>query len=883
MIRRDPSLESRVQHATPMMRQYYKAKESHPDAILFFRMGDFYEMFFEDAQRASELLGITLTARSKDKSGDKIPMAGIPVKSVDNYVRRLLEAGQRVAICEQLEDAQQAKGIVERGVVKVVTPGTFVDENVLDDRRALHLTAVVQEEDTLGLAWVDLSTGKFYVEDLVDPSRWEDAILRIDPAECVYPEGTPLDNAGPIGQIRDSHPQCALTPFPEWHFERETGRERLLAHFGTQSLEGFGCEHLGPAIRAAGALVHYLRETQRQALPHLMRLQAVTSHHTLRLDAATHRALELLEVARTGERRGSLLGFLDRTRTAMGARMLREWLCAPLVDRTSILERQQAVSRLVESPEIREEIRKTLRQVRDIERLASRLPLGRVNGRDLRALALSLETLPTLASKLEGFETPILTQLRQELLEPSLPELGSRLLEALVEEPPLTIKEGGLLRDGYEPELDELRVIGAEGVDWIAKFQRDEAERTGISTLKVGYNRVFGYYLEVTHTHRDKIPAEYVRKQTLKNAERYITETLKEYENKVLGAKERAVQLETELFQSLKEDVQSHLALLQGAADALARLDVLGSLAEVAEREGHVVPELSEDPVLEIEQGCHPVLAAGAGRADFTPNDVHLGGDQPRLAVITGPNMAGKSTYIRQAALLTILAQMGTYVPAGRAKIGIADRIFTRVGAADDLSRGQSTFMVEMTETANILNNATDRSLVILDEVGRGTSTLDGVSLAWAITEYLVERTAARALFATHYHELTELAERFPERVQNLNVAVKEWKDQIVFLHQIVPGGTDRSYGIHVARLAGLPRDALERAKEILAHLEQDHRANGAIPDSQPIPMGDGPRQLDLFGNAYEALDRRLREVPVDGTTPLEALQLLSELKKLLP
>lgn len=881
MIRPNSKVDA-AENATPMMRQYYRAKEDHPEAILFFRMGDFYEMFFDDAQKAADLLGITLTARSKDRSGEKIPMAGVPVKSVDNYVRRLLAAGQRVAICEQLEDAQQAKGIVERGVVKVITPGTFVDENALDDRRALHLAAVVQEEETLGLAWVDLSTGKFYVEDLDDPSRWEDALLRVDPAECVFPEGTRVESSPSLGQIRETRPQCALTPFPEWHFERETGRERLLAHFGTQSLEGFGCEHLGPAIRAAGALVHYLRETQRQALPHLLRLQPVRSSRTLRLDAATHRALELLEVARTGERRGSLLGFLDRTRTAMGARMLREWLCAPLTDRESILQRQQAIARLIEDPEAREEVRQSLRQVRDIERLASRLPLGRVNGRDLRALALSLVTLPALATRLGSFETPELAMLRQDLSDAELPALGERILEALVEEPPLTIKEGGIFRDGYEPDLDELRTIGAEGVDWIAKFQREESERTGIPTLKVGYNRVFGYYLEVTNAHREKIPAEYARKQTLKNAERYVTEKLKEYENKVLGAKERAIQLETDLFQKLKEEVQSHLARLQATADSLARLDVVTTLATIAEAEGHVAPEIVDESVLDIEQGCHPVLAGGPGRAEFTPNDVALGGDRAALAIITGPNMAGKSTYIRQAALLTILAQMGTFVPATRARIGIADRIFTRVGAADDLSRGQSTFMVEMTETANILNNATERSLVILDEVGRGTSTLDGVSLAWAIAEYLVDRTGARTLFATHYHELTELAERFPERVQNLNVAVKEWKDQIVFLHQIVPGGTDRSYGIHVARLAGLPRDALERAKEILAHLEEDHRAADSIPSATPPPLAS-TQQLDLFGNAYDALDRRLREIAIDSTTPLDALNALAELKKLLP
>jgi len=859
-----------------MMRQYLRAKEQHPHEIVLFRMGDFYEMFFEDARASAALLGITLTSRSREKSGEPIPMAGVPVRSVDHYIRRLLRAGRRVAICEQVEEAKDAQGIVDRAVVRVVTPGTFVDEGTLDGHQPLHLASIVVRAAGIGLAWVDVSTGRFHAEDLPPGDAFAELLLAVAPAECVHPDGRPIAEVAPLAWLALHRPECALTPYPEWHFDPGTGRERLLAHFGTRTLEGFGCEHLGPGLEAAGALIHYLGETQRQALPHIARLATGAGANRLGLDAATHRALDLIAVARTGERRGSLLDHLDRTRTAMGARLLREWVTAPLAARDGILRRQDGVADLIGAPEALSGLREALGPVRDIERLISRLTMGRANGRDLRALEASLRAIPAVRRALEGLEAAVLVEAIAGIETEPLAEIAERIDRAIVPEPPLAVKEGGLIRDGYEPELDELRSISREGVDWIARFQAAEVARTGIPSLKVGYNRVFGYYIEVTNAHVDRIPDDYTRKQTLKNAERYVTPSLVEQQDRVLGAKDRAMALEFELFQTFRDDLLRELARLQRAAASLAAIDALASLAAVADEEGYVRPEIAEEPLLEIEEGRHPVLSAGAGRAAFTPNDVSIGGTHGTLAVITGPNMAGKSTYIRQAALIVLLAQIGSFVPAARARVGIADRIFTRVGAADDITRGQSTFMVEMTETANILNNATSRSLVILDEVGRGTSTLDGVSLAWAIGEHLVAPIGARTLFATHYHELTELAERHAGRVRNLNVAVREWRDEIVFLHKIVPGGTDKAYGIHVARLAGIPAAVLERAREILGHLEEQHLGGRGAPGTIPARAERAAAvvQLPLFApkRAEGEVIRELEALDPDRLTPLEAL-----------
>ena len=870
---------------TPMMRQYHAAKLEHPDEILFFRMGDFYEMFFGDARLASELLGITLTSRSKDRGGEKIPMAGVPVKSAETYIQRLVEAGHRVAICDQIEDPRLAKGIVDRAVVRVVTPGTFIAENGLDEHIPMHLAALrPTNQGPVGIAWVDLSTGRFHCDEL-KPGEGMETLLAVAPRELLLPEGYSVQGDHHIEWLQAHFPSCVITRWPEWHFEPEPAREKLLAHFSTSTLDGFGIEHLRCGLAASGALLEYLRQTQRQALPHITALRAGSSGRRLMLDVTSHRALDLLEVARTGERRGSLLDLLDCTRTAMGARLLREWLQAPLMEKEPILARQAAVAALVRDDLVRDRICDGLRQVRDIERLSSRLPLGRVHGRDLRALSVSLRAVEILKQVLADVEPHRFAELDQDLDGDGLRAIADRIEETIVDEPPLSITEGGMIRDGYDPTLDELRAVSRDGVSWIASFQAQEQQRTGISTLKVGYNRVFGYYIEVTHAQRDRVPEDYSRKQTLKNAERYITPALKEMEQKVLGSRERADALEGEIFQSLREELTASISMLQVAAAAIAEVDVLISLATVARQEQWSAPELVEEPILEVEAGFHPVVGAGSARADFTANDLELGGESGTLAVITGPNMAGKSTYIRQAALISILAQMGSFVPAVKARLGIADRIFTRVGAADDLIHGQSTFMVEMVETARILHNATERSLIILDEVGRGTSTHDGISLAWAIAEDLVHRVKARTLFATHYHELVALAEEMPDQVRNLNVEVKEWRDEIVFLHRIVSGSADKSYGIHVARLAGIPAAVLDRARGILAELETGstvlNRADRSIGSGSAHHPSD-PIQPGLFDQQENLLRDRLKLVDPDDLTPRMAQEFLYQLRTLL-
>lgn len=870
---------------TPMMRQFHAAKLEYPNEVLFFRMGDFYEMFFDDARLVSELLGITLTSRSKDRGGDKIPMAGVPVKSADNYIQRLVELGHRVAICEQVEDPKTAKGIVDREVVRVVTPGTFIEEGSLDDHAPLHLAAIrPSEEGPIGISWVDLSTGRFYCDEFRSGEGTE-TLLTVAPRELLLPEGYDIEGDPQVEWLQSHFPSCVITRWPEWHFEPEPAREKLLSHFSTGTLDGFGIEHLRVGLASSGALLEYLRQTQRQALPHITSLRAGSSGQRLGLDASSHRALDLIEVARTGERRGSLLGLLDQTRTAMGARLLREWIQAPLIEMEPILARQTSVATLVRNDGLRDQFVECLRQVRDIERLSSRLPMGRVSGRDLRALAVSLSAVPELKKILSDIEALRFCELDQDLDVMALKKMSDRIGETIVDDPPLSTAEGGLIRDGYDPALDELRSVSRDGVSWIASFQAQEQERTGIPTLKVGYNRVFGYYIEVTHAQRDRVPENYIRKQTLKNAERYITPDLKEMEQKVLGSRERADALESEIFNSLREELSCGISILQTAAGAIAEIDVLTSLATVARQEQWCAPELVEEPILEVEAGFHPVVGGGHARADFTPNDLRLGGTDGTLAVITGPNMAGKSTYIRQAALISILAQLGSFVPAVKAKLGIADRIFTRVGAADDLIHGQSTFMVEMVETARILHNATDRSLVILDEVGRGTSTHDGISIAWAIAEDLASRVKARTLFATHYHELVALADAMPEKVRNLNVEVKEWRDEIVFLHKIVPGSADKSYGIHVARLAGIPATVLERSRGILAELETEKKMTvQSVPNlaGEVDRTSDRPIQPGLFDQQEKLLRDRLKSVDPDQLTPRQAQELLYQLCELL-
>jgi DNA mismatch repair protein MutS len=843
------------------MEQYSQIKAKHPHEILLFRLGDFYEMFYEDAKTASRVLGIVLTSRSKGEA--RIPMAGVPYHSAQSYINRLLKAGHRVAICEQTEDAEEAVGLVDRAVVRVITPGTLVEESILDEKKANYLAAAVADGATVGLAWVDLSTGRFQLED-VTAARALDALARLAPSETLLPsavtesEGERLAAAGGI-----------VTPFHDWTFDRDNAVRSLCEQFGVRTLAGFGCADLGPAVAAAGAVLAYLKETQRGPLEHLTRLERHVGEGRMFLDRHTQAALELTETMRTGERKGTLLWVLDRTRTPMGARLLRDWVTAPLSRAEEINARLAAVKELFDDAERRKAVQEPLGSVSDLERALARVGAGRATARDLTGLRASLQPLPKLSAL--SFKSPVLAGLKVG----THADLAAYLGRALADDPPHLLTEGGLIRKGFDEELDRLRSMATDGKGWIASFESKEVKRTGIGSLKVGYNKVFGYYIEVTNVHREKIPPEYVRKQTLKNAERFITPDLKDYETTILNAESRAKELEYELFGEVRKRVAAEIPALQETARSLAALDALASLAQVARDNRYAMPEVDESAVLDARDVRHPVLEA-VQEEEFVPNDVVAGGEKPIL-LITGPNMAGKSTYIRQAALLVLMAQMGSFVPASRARIGAADRIFTRVGASDEISRGASTFMVEMSETAGILNGATARSLIILDEIGRGTSTFDGVSIAWAVTEFLHERIRARTLFATHYHELAELGETLPG-VRNLHVAVKEWGEGIVFLHRMVEGPTDKSYGIHVARIAGIPAGVVERAKMILAGLEALTGESPAVRSPRTGEMGQLALFRDLPKPAEDPLRKELAGLDVNTLTPLDALKKLSDL-----
>ncbi len=797
---------------TPMMQQYQDAKARHPGTLLLFRMGDFYELFYEDAEVAARTLQLTLTSRDK-----QVPMAGFPHHALDGYLRKLLQAGHRVAICEQTEDPAQAKGLVRREVIRVVTPGTVTEDALLDPRRCNHLAAVCVEGETAGVAWVEPSTGRFHAADF-PVTRLADELGRLDVAECLWPEGRPQDPLPPGGEGRVRG--FNLTPRPDWHFDAVTAKEALHRHFAVRTLEGFGFDDRQPCLLAAGAVLLYLQETLKASLVHINRLQPYRSTEVLFLDTVTRRSLELTRTLREGQREGSLLSAIDRTTTPMGARLLQETLLGPLTVRAAIEERLDAVEELKQQLAFRQELRQQLRQSHDLPRLTTRASTGRAGPRDLAAIAATLQLLPAVKAAITARKASLLNALEARL--ELCPDLRQSIESALVDALPLSPKEGGVVRPGYHAGLDELRDISRGGKEWIARFQAREIERTGISSLKVAFNKVFGYYIEVTHAHSAKVPADYTRRQTVKNAERYITPELKAYEEKVLRAEEQSQQLEYELFLKLRDQVAAQTTRLLQTSEVLAQLDVLAALAELADSQNYCRPELTDDEVLHVVQGRHPVLDQLLPAGTFVPNDVSAGPDEGMVLLITGPNMAGKSTYIRQTALIVLMAQVGSFVPARRARIGLCDRIFTRVGASDELSRGQSTFMVEMTETANILNNATAKSLVILDEIGRGTSTYDGLSLAWAVAEHVHHQIGCRTLFATHYHELTQLADTLPG-LRNYNVLVRENQGEVIFLHQIAPGPTDRSYGIHVAQLAGVPGEVIERARQVLHQLENQH------------------------------------------------------------
>ena len=856
------------------MQQYHDAKEVAGDAMLLFRMGDFYELFHDDAKTAARILGLTLTSR--DKGENPIPMAGFPYHQLDGYLAKIIAAGHRAAVCEQVEDPKLAKGLVKREITRVVTPGTLTDDALLDPRESNYLAAVVpggkKHEDELGIAWAELSTGRFHaatfrVEHLADQ------LARIGPSECLVSED---DNPLP-DYLSDS---MLVTKRPPWAFSFEAANDTLSKHFGSRGLEGFGFgEADNTAIRAAGAVLGYLCETQKTSLDHIDRLIPYRIGRSLEIDEATRRSLEITRTMREGRRDGSLLAVLDRTVTAMGSRMLAEWVASPLTGCEAINERLDSVEELIADSALRRDLREQLREVYDIERLLARVTTGRCSPRDLRFIGRTLASLPKIKAKLTARKSKLLQTLEVEL--DLCPDVRSKVEKALVDDCPLTCRDGGFIQDGFNAELDELRQLAVGGKQWIAQYQAKIAKDADIPNLKVGFNKVFGYYIELSNTQRDKAPDFFIRKQTLKNAERYITPELKEYEEKVLSADDKAKELEFELFLELRELVHASSCRLRATADVLAQLDVLCSFAELARERGYCRPNPVDEPVLHIVDGRHPVLDISEPQGTFVPNDTLATVDDGMILLITGPNMAGKSTYIRQVALLTLMAQMGSFIPAREATIGIADRIFARVGASDELARGRSTFMVEMTETARILNTATNRSLVILDEIGRGTSTYDGVSLAWAIVEHIHDQIGCRTLFATHYHELTDLQDTLGG-VRNLNVSVKEWDDNVVFLHKIIDGAADKSYGIHVARLAGVPREVNERAKQILNQLESEHLdSNGRakIANRNKKPRG-GDIQLTLFAPMEHPLMDEIRAADVNALTPIAALQLIQQWKE---
>ncbi len=847
---------------SPMMKQYQDAKATCEGAILLFRMGDFYELFHDDAKTAARVLGLTLTSREKGENA--IPMAGFPHHQLENYLGRLVSAGLRAAVCDQVEDAKAAKGLVKRDVTRIVSAGTLTDEALLDPRASNYLAAVVPTEPA-GMAWIDLSTGSFQAA-CFPLARLADELARIAAAEVLVAEDDPWQPPPAAGNV-------LMTRRPAWAFHAQTSVQSLARQFETASLEGFGFDDADlPAIRAAGAVLEYLVETQKSSLAHIDRLEHYSSSDRLQIDEATRRSLELTRTMRDGRREGSLLAVIDRTATPMGSRMLAEWLANPLADRAGIDRRLDAVAELVAEPALGAALAGILGSIYDLERLVGRVTTGRASPRDLSFVGRTLSVLPQLKAKLTARRSELLCRLEREI--DLSPDVRSRIEAALADDCPLSSREGGFIRPGFHEPLDALRDLASGGKQWIAAYQAREAERTGIANLKVGFNKVFGYYLEITNAQSAKIPPEYIRKQTVKNAERYITPELKEYEEKVLSADEQSISLEYELYLELRDLVAAAARRLRATAAILAQLDVLVALADQARRRNYCRPTIVDDPLLEIIDGRHPVLDALMPEGSFVPNDLSTGGEAGVIVLITGPNMAGKSTYIRQVALVTLLAQMGSFVPARRATIGLADRIFARVGASDELARGQSTFMVEMTETARILNLGSRQSLVILDEIGRGTSTYDGLSLAWSVVEHLHDRVGCRTLFATHYHELTALASSL-SGVTNANVAVREWQDQVVFLHKIVPGAADKSYGIHVARLAGIPQLVVERAKEILAQLENqalDSQGHTKIarPKSRKAQL-----QLSLFAPPDHPLLGEIRQVDLERTTPLEALRLL--------
>ncbi len=860
---------------TPLMTQFFQIKKENPDTILLFRVGDFFETFDEDAKIASKVLGIVLTKRANGKASS-VPLAGFPHHAIDTYLPKFIRAGYRVAICEQVENPKFAKGLVKREVVEVVTPGVVFSDKLLEYNKNNYLMSLHIVGEIVGISFSDISTGEFYAYEVRDEKLKEQFSL-INPAEILISKKD-KDYLEPI--IKSLFPEIRISKLEDWFFDYDFAVDLIKEHFGVKTLKGFGIEHLTAGLSAAGVNLNYLKETQKANLPHLNKIAIYNPSDYMSLDFATKRNLEIMATMHDGSREGSLIQVLDKTKTAMGGRMLKKWVSAPLTKLDPILKRQQSVEDFVKNKSLRENLQNELKEISDLERLTSRISTGRANARELVNLKLSLKKIPIIKQLLDQAESEESRRINDSLNE--LEMIIRKIEIAITDEPPLNISDGGIIRKGYNIELDELRDISKNAKTWIANLQRDERERTNIPSLKVGFNKVFGYYIEISNTHKKKVPEDYIRKQTLVSSERYITPALKEYEDKILNAEEKIGELEFHLFNELRKEVAFYAKAIQENAHLIATLDCYLSFAEAADEYNYIKPDLTEGNEIYIKDGRHPVVERILPPTEnFVPNDCRLNNSEEQIIILTGPNMAGKSVYLRQIGLLVLLAQIGSFVPAEKAEIGIVDRIYTRVGASDNISAGESTFLVEMQEAANILNNATNRSLILLDEIGRGTSTFDGISIAWALTEYLHEnpKVAAKTLFATHYHELNEMAEIFP-RIKNMRVEVKEYGDKVIFLHKVSEGSADHSYGIQVARMAGLPVFVTNRAKEILNNLEGKELTPYEVKKNKIAKFKQDKDQLNLFEFQDDKLRKEISEIPVDNITPIEALNKLNELKK---
>ncbi|WP_348341048.1 DNA mismatch repair protein MutS [Ignavibacterium sp.] len=861
---------------TPLMAQYYKIKQQHPDTILLFRVGDFFETFEDDAKIASKVLGITLTKRSNG-AADDVPLAGFPHHAIDAYLPKLVRAGYRVAVCEQMENPKFAKGIVKREVIEVVTPGVTLSDKLLDHKKNNYVLGVFINDDLVGLSFSDISTGEFYVyETKLD--HFPEQIQLINPSEILYHK---RDKDYLTKILSKINAEIRLTKIDEWIFNFDYTNELLLNHFKTVTLKGFGIERLQYGIVAAGVVLHYLQETQRVNLSHLNKISIYNPSDYMILDYSTKRNLEIITSMQEGTREGSLISILDKTQTAMGGRLLKKWISAPLRDVNAINQRLNAVENLIKEKSVRKDLINHLKEVGDLERLISKVCTGRANPREIVAVKTSLKKIPDIKELLNKFSDSTLKNIGDSLKD--LSHLVEKISEAIVDSPPAALTEGGIIKSGFSPELDELREIAFNGKEWISNLQQKERERTGIPSLKVGFNNVFGYYIDISNAHKSKVPEDYIRKQTLVNSERYITPELKTFEEKILNAEEKIGELEYQLFNEIRNLIALEAEAIQTNARLIGMLDVFLSFAECAEEYNYVKPEVDEGNEIEILQGRHPVVERILSPGEkFTPNDCKLNNTDQQIILLTGPNMAGKSVYLRQVGLIVLLAQIGSFVPASKAKIGIVDRIFTRVGASDNITAGESTFLVEMQEAANILNNATSRSLILLDEIGRGTSTFDGISIAWAITEYLHENpdVAAKTLFATHYHELNEMADLFP-RIKNYKVEVREYDDKVIFLHRVNPGRADHSYGIQVAMMAGLPVFVTNRAKEILNNLESKELTPYEVKKERLKKLkSETDNQISLFEFKDDELRTEIKNLELNTLTPIEALNKLNELKR---